>query len=114
MHHFGALLVHIADRKRNGTFHAVQVVVDPRSGQYDHRGRHPQQSELCGQVLLKHILYMLDRLFGVLDVFEQVAVSGRFYQCHLIGRLRLFDNDQEIVLLSLLHEQVFTGDQVGG
>ena len=85
MNHLGPALAHVADRERNGPLDAVQIVVDTRAGKHDHRGGHAQQRELSRQVLLEHVLDELDRLFGILDVVEQVAVARRLDKRHGAG-----------------------------
>ena len=81
----GPALAHVADRERNGPLDAVQIVVDTRAGKHDHRGGHAQQRELSRQVLLEHVLDELDRLLGILDVVEQVAVARRLDKRHGAG-----------------------------
>ena len=66
---------HILDGEADRALDAVEVVVDARTGQHDHRRRHAQERELGRQVVLEHVLDRLDGFFGRFRIAEQVAVA---------------------------------------
>ena len=77
MDYLRLLLIETEHGEPDGTLHAVQVVVDTRSGENGHRRRHAQQGELGGKVVLEHVFDGLDGLFGLLGTAEEVPIAGR-------------------------------------
>ena len=87
MHHFGPLFSHVLDREAYGSFHSVKFVIQTGIGEDNHRCGDSQKGKLGREVVLEHILYALDGLFGVLDASEQIPVTHNdsFFKLFQVG-----------------------------
>ena len=67
----------ILDRKGNGPFRPVQVIIDTHTFEHEQRCCHTPETQLRGQVLLEKVLDLLDTHFCLGQV-QKSLISSRF------------------------------------
>ena len=63
MHHLGTRVAQVLNRKGNGAFYAVKIIVNAQSLHHEKRCRNSAQAQFGGEILLKKVLYQLYCLF---------------------------------------------------
>ena len=77
VHHFGPPVAQVADGKRHGALHAVQVVVDARAREHEERGGDAPQPERAGELVGEDFLEVRDGLLHRLGgEFGRIVVGN--------------------------------------
>ena len=76
MHHLCLLVAEVFDGERNGTLHAVKVVVDAETLQNEEGSGDAAQMQLSGKVLLEEVFYQFDALLGLVYVKQGGVMFG--------------------------------------